>query len=273
MGELSHVSIIIPFKNAEAFLFACCASVENQTYPNWEALLIDDGATDSSVRIARRYTEQDPRFRLIASGRSDGLVKGPWWPRNVGLLEARFGLIAFLDADDLWHPRKLEKQIQAMRRHGAGLCTTSYFRFHATSGLIMERRVPPPMLQWSHLRLVNTIPLSSVLVRRCLLGDGFRPVVHEDHDLWIRLGEAVRPSFLNVTEPLMAYRIHQANLTGGLFRKLAMKRRQRRDWRMGGSGLMRIGLAQARYLLNGLFWRLRRCPITSMGFILDPEIR
>lgn len=273
MATDRSVSIIIPFQNGEAFLAGCCASVQNQTFPHWEAVLVDDGSIDSSAQIARRFVEGDDRFKLISSQRTDQITKGPWWPRNVGLQQARFNLVSFLDADDLWHPRKLELQMQAMQLHGADLCTTSYVRFQGTRGLIIEKRVPPVRPQSPRFRFVNTIPLSSVLIRRHLLGEGFRAVVHEDHDLWIRLMAAMKVSTYNVAQPLMAYRIHPANLTGGTFRKLGMKRRQYLNWNIGFSGMVAIANAQLRYLCNSLYWRLSRRSIASMGFSLDPEIR
>jgi len=107
------VSVIMPFLNVAAFLEEAIDSVRAQTYRHWELLLCDDGATDGSSMIARRYVELDPeRIRHLAH--DDGGTHGASATRNLGIAQARGDLIALLDGDDAWFPNKLEEQIDIL---------------------------------------------------------------------------------------------------------------------------------------------------------------
>ena len=262
------ISIIVPFRQAGGFLEACCLSIQQQTHPHWEALLIDDGIAheDNGTAIVERFAAADSRFRLINSQRPQGSSPGPWWPRNVGIRAARFSLIAFLDADDLWHPRKLEIQLLALQQSCWDICTTSYFRFDNQSGYVVERRTPPARLDLAQLTSINTIPLSTMMIRRELLGEGFHPVIHEDHDAWIRLFSQGNPTYYNSPEALAAYRLHRDNLTSGLARKLHLKRKQLASRQINIKALLQLILAQLHYLFLSLPWRMRRIRVASLGF-------
>lgn len=107
------VSVIMPFLNAAPFLEEAIESVRAQTYPHWELLLCDDGSTDGSSAIARRFAELDPtRIRHLTH--DDGETHGASAARNLGLRSARGDLVALLDGDDVWLPNKLEEQVAIM---------------------------------------------------------------------------------------------------------------------------------------------------------------
>ena len=104
------VSVIMPFLNVARFLDEAIESVRAQSYPHWELLLCDDGATDGSSDIARRYAALDPeRIRHLVH--PDGATHGASATRNLGIAAARGELIALLDGDDAWFPNKLEEQV------------------------------------------------------------------------------------------------------------------------------------------------------------------
>lgn len=104
------VSVIMPFLNVAPFLAEAIESVRAQTYPRWELLLCDDGGTDGSTEIARRYAALDPaRIRHLTH--ADGGTHGASAARNLGIAEARGEVIALLDGDDAWFPTKLEEQL------------------------------------------------------------------------------------------------------------------------------------------------------------------
>ena len=107
------VSVIMPFLNAAPFLEEAIESVRAQTYPHWELLLCDDGSTDGSTDIARRYASLDPaRIRYLTH--DDGATHGASATRNLGLRSARGELVALLDGDDVWLPNKLAEQVAIM---------------------------------------------------------------------------------------------------------------------------------------------------------------
>jgi teichuronic acid biosynthesis glycosyltransferase TuaG len=262
------VSIVIPFRNSAAFLTACCNSVIDQTYTHWEAILIDDNSRDESALIAAHFATLDSRFRLIASGRLPQDPAGPWLPRNQGLRVARGQYVAFLDADDLWLQDKLYCQIQLLQKGSYDLCVCSYFRFSDKNRQISERRQPPTGHWPSLLKIMNPIPLSTVVVRRELIRDGFRAVCHEDHDSWQRLFAARKVSYASCEKSLVAYRIHSKSLTGSWWQKLSMRQAMLQT----EAGHIRIiGWAlflfiHFIYQLQSLPWRLQRQLIESQGF-------
>ena len=103
------VSVIVPAYNAEPFLARTLRSALGQTYVALEIIVIDDGSTDSTAAAARAFAQGDKRVRVI-SVPNGGVAKA----RNIGISEAAGEIVAFLDADDLWHPTKLEHQMAAM---------------------------------------------------------------------------------------------------------------------------------------------------------------
>jgi glycosyltransferase involved in cell wall biosynthesis len=110
------VSVIIIFLNEERFLREAIESVFAQTYSNWKLLLVDDGSTDGSTAIARRYVEQYPeRVRYLQHEGHQN--RGTGASRNLGVRHAKGDYIAFLDADDVWLPYKLERQVATMASH------------------------------------------------------------------------------------------------------------------------------------------------------------
>jgi glycosyltransferase involved in cell wall biosynthesis len=110
------VSVVAIFLNAERFLEEAVASVLSQTHPRWELLLVDDGSTDRSSAIARRYAERHPeRIRYLEHSGHHNL--GMSASRNLGLANARGDYLALLDADDVWLPIKLERQVAILEAH------------------------------------------------------------------------------------------------------------------------------------------------------------
>ena len=122
MDEL--ISIIVPVYNAERHLAETIACVRAQTCREWELLLVEDGSADGSLAEIRRCMEEtgDPRIRLICQPSNMGAARA----RNRGLAEARGRYIAYLDADDLWVPEKLEKELRFLRARNAAFVFTGY---------------------------------------------------------------------------------------------------------------------------------------------------
>lgn len=122
MDEL--ISIIVPVYNAEKFIRETMDCVIAQTYPCWELLLVEDGSRDNSVEIIETYIRDsgEERIRLICQPENMGAAKA----RNRGLQEAKGRYIAYLDADDLWLPEKLEHELAFIREKDAAFVFTGY---------------------------------------------------------------------------------------------------------------------------------------------------
>jgi len=118
------ISIIIPLYNKEDWIIDTLASVENQTFTNWECLIIDDQSSDASCSLVRDYIKQKgTRYRLISKASS-----GQSATRNLGIGNATGKYIAFLDADDLWASNKLEVQIKQLESDAAAVCSLSAYQ-------------------------------------------------------------------------------------------------------------------------------------------------
>lgn len=119
MNEL--VSIIMPSYNTSEYVEESIKSVLNQTYTNWELIIVDDCSTDNSEEIIKQFTH-DVRIRFFKNEKNSGAAIS----RNLALREAKGKWIAFLDSDDLWEPEKLEKQIGFMRENDYKFSYTDY---------------------------------------------------------------------------------------------------------------------------------------------------
>lgn len=114
------VSVIMPSWNTSNFIAESIQSVIDQTYENWELIIVDDCSTDNTDEVVAKFT--DKRIRYFKNEKNSGAALS----RNRALREARGEWIAFLDSDDLWNPDKLEHQINFMNEHGYTLSYTEY---------------------------------------------------------------------------------------------------------------------------------------------------
>lgn len=118
------VSIVTPVYNVEKFIEETMDSVRAQSFEDWELLLVEDGSKDQTVSVILDYLERtgDGRIRMVRMEQNGGAARA----RNRGVLEARGRYVAYLDADDLWEPEKLEKQIRFMEERDAAFSFTGY---------------------------------------------------------------------------------------------------------------------------------------------------
>jgi glycosyltransferase involved in cell wall biosynthesis len=104
-----EVAVVIPAYNASPYLAQTLQSVVDQTHRALEIIIVDDGSTDETASICRRFAAGDPRFRLLSTAN-----RGVAAARNVGIEASTSGYIAFLDADDVWHPTYVERMLSAL---------------------------------------------------------------------------------------------------------------------------------------------------------------
>lgn|SRR5690554_2099909 len=181
-----RVSVIMPAYNAAGFIQQAIASVGQQNYPHWELIVIDDASTDNTGELIQAWQEKDARIRYMRLDNNSG---GAAVPRNKGIAEAQGRYIAFLDADDLWQPEKLEQQIHFMRLHNLAFSCSTYQVINAQQKPLRTIQ-PPAVLNYKHLLRNNPIGCSTVIYDAARLGHlQFAEVGHEDYDLWLRLAK------------------------------------------------------------------------------------
>ena len=206
------VSVVLATYNQAHWLAETIESVRAQTYADWELVVADDGSTDDTAAVVTRFA-RDHRIRCIAGAHAERAAA-----RNRAIAASTGELVAFLDADDTWHPEKLARQVAALAAAPeAGACY-AVARFVDGSGRPLDVRKPPRALSgliFPRLVRGNFIILASMMVRRrCLEAvgafDATLPVFGcEDWDLWLRL--ARRYAIVAVDEELVRYRVHDGN--------------------------------------------------------------
>lgn len=182
------VSIIVPVYNAENFIEETMDCVLAQTYTNWELLLVEDCSSDHTAARIRRYMERngDSRIRLIRQPSNMGAAKA----RNRGLKEAKGRYIAYLDADDLWVPEKLEKELIFMKEKNAAFAFTGYeFADEAGRGLGKIVHVPKTLTYKQALSNTTIFTTTVMFDLEKLTKDQLEmpSVKSEDTALWFRV--------------------------------------------------------------------------------------
>jgi len=141
------VSVIVPFWSAELFLEETIESVLAQSFQGWDPMLVDDGSTDSSLDIAVEHARKDPRVGTVTQEN-----QGAAAARNAGIVESEGKGIAFPDNDDLWHPEKLARQIEALKpfdnsRILVGTLETYFGRRRSQVGVIGSLKPNPESIR------------------------------------------------------------------------------------------------------------------------------
>lgn len=207
------ISIVIPTYNHAQFLGLALRSVVDQTYTNWEAIVIDNHSSDNTDEIVQGFN--DPRITLLKI-HNKGIIASS---RNMGIREAKGKWIAFLDSDDIWYPMKLERCMQKIES-GYDLVCHGELWVSEQNGLQRVREVfygPEARASFHSLLFEgNCISTSAVVVRRqCLIMvDCFNEckdlITAEDYHLWLKLARA-GSLFSFLPEILGEYTIHAGN--------------------------------------------------------------
>jgi glycosyltransferase involved in cell wall biosynthesis len=205
------VSVVMPVYNGEPYLREAIESILNQTFTDFEFIIVNDGSTDRTAEILTTYAAQDHRIRLVRNERNLGLIK----TLNKGGALAQGKYIARHDADDISLPERLARQVDYLEQHPeVGILGTAYYRMF-TDGQHSLRQ--PPLtdteIRW-RLLFGNIWCHPSMMFRRHLLTKG-EPIYNnffhaEDYELWLRLLKRTRAATLPV--PLVEYRVHERSI-------------------------------------------------------------
>jgi glycosyltransferase involved in cell wall biosynthesis len=213
------VSVVIPAFNASNTLEQTLLSVSAQTYRNLEIIVVDDGSADHTAAIARNFSNLDPRVRLLQ--KSNGGVASA---RNAGTQACGAEFVAFIDADDLWHPTKISKQMALLTASGSDMALVyAPFRRLDMSGMVLGSSRNHRVDGWVVNRhfYVNIIGNgSSILVRKHVLDEigGYSTRLREAgaqgcEDLLLQLQIALHYQFGTVPEYLVGYRQSPGNMS------------------------------------------------------------
>lgn len=179
------ISVIMPAYNADRFIAEAIRSVRAQTHKNWELLVLDDGSKDTTCQVVECLSREDPRIRLIRNEKNMGVAR----TRNRGFDLCKGAYVALLDADDVWHPGKLSKQLELLEQSGADFAYSAYAIVDAAGEKVRADYAVPGEVTFRELLKENVIGCSAVLLKGALLQDHrFRTdFFHEDYVLWLEL--------------------------------------------------------------------------------------
>lgn len=195
------VSIIIPTYNRAHLIERSIRSILNQTYEEFELLIVDDGSTDNTKEVVERI--KDSRIRYIPCGENGGAARA----RNIGIAEAQYDYIAFQDSDDEWHPDKLEKQMgvmmEASEDTGLVYCEYHYNGLGGREEITPDRKIPLEQKRghiFPYLLAGNMIGTPVMLVKReCFQKVGIfneKFPCLEDYELVLRIAREYRIEFI-----------------------------------------------------------------------------
>ena len=215
----SHlVSIVVPVYNASRFIDETINTVLDQTYTNWELLLIDDKSTDESVKLIKPYAAKDKRIKLLRNKKNSGAAVS----RNKGIDAAKGRYIAFLDADDLWSPTKLEKQAAFMQKQDCAFSFTGY-EFADENGKANGKKVHvPETITYKQALKNTTIWTSTVMLDMQAIS---KPTSHmpdigsEDTATWWKILKTISMAY-GLDQILSYYRRTKSSLSANKFYSL-----------------------------------------------------
>lgn len=209
--DFGLISIIMATYNAEKTIEQAINSVLNQTYPDFELLVVNDCSNDRTVELVEDIEAKDSRVRLISNAKNSGVS----YTRKHGLEEAKGSWIAILDSDDAWAPEKLEKQINLQKRMNADLLFTGS-AFMDSDGRPIDWYLHAPMeVTYRQLLKQNVLSNSSALVRKELYAKYYAAgdEMHEDFAIWLSILKEGKKAY-GVDEPMLIYRIAKSSKSG-----------------------------------------------------------
>lgn len=211
------VSIVTPVYNAEKFISETIDSIQKQTYKDWELILVDDCSSDSSYDIISEYMKNDKRIRYIKLEKNSGAAVS----RNTGIKNARGRFIAFVDSDDIWLPKKLEKQVKYMLDKNIGFTFTSY-RYMKEDGIKTNKVAKAPKkINYNGLLKNTIIGCSTVVLDRNIVGDFLMPLVKKGQDTatWLMILRNQKYAY-GIEEVLVDYRLVGNSLSSNKIKAL-----------------------------------------------------
>ena len=210
MEQSPLVSVIMPAYNSATFISEAIQSVLAQTHANLELLIIDDASSDNTIEIIKAFQRKDSRIKLFKNTSN----QGAGITRNTGIKEAKGAFTAFLDADDLWLPEKLNVQLEFMAMHDLAMTFSSY-NLMDESGILLNKKVKAlPVLTYQKLLKSNYVGNLTGIYNVEKLGKIYCPKLRKRQDwaLWLTILSKI-DSTKGIEKPLANYRIRENSIS------------------------------------------------------------
>ena len=208
-------SVILPVYNSQSFIEKTLLSLVNQSFKDFEVIIVDDGSTDETLSIANNFKNK-LNITLFKSGHTADVGKN----RNIGLDNSKGEFIYFIDSDDIWEPEKME-YFQSLFQKGNGFICSNAKVIDENDNIIKEKFFKNPdfdfNIKLSDLVKLNFVITSSLAIRKDVIGShrfyeepGF---IVEDYMFWLKLIESNPGLFID--KSFVRYRIHKSNFSLG----------------------------------------------------------
>lgn len=206
------VSVIVPVYNCRKYLKHTIASIENQTYKNWEVLIVDDASTDGSAEEIDRLAADNPKIKVWHLSENHGVS----YCRNFAMEQAEGRYLAFLDADDLWSKDKLSQQLFVMERDNLALSHTGYAFMNEKGFVLPVGKVQTDQqLDLASYMKTTQIGMSTVMIDRKKAGAFHFPEdreLCEDARVWMHFLRKGM-NFSGINDVLTLYRVRSNQLS------------------------------------------------------------
>lgn len=196
------VSIVTPAYNVEKYIEETINSVLNQTYQNWEMIIVEDCSKDRTYDIIQKFSKEDKRIKLFKNEKNSGVS----FTRNRAIDMAKGKYISFLDADDLWDKEKLEKQIAFMEQNNILLSYTGYRKMNSDGTFRGDIKVPEKLDYKELLKNCLIGFLTGVYNAEKLGKYYFKDVKAEDYIYWLEMIKKSKVAY-GLKESLASYRV------------------------------------------------------------------
>ena len=206
------ISIITPCYNSENFIAETIDSVLNQTYADWEWIIVDDFSKDNSVEIIKQFT--DPRIQLIVLNENAGAAQA----RNIAIEKSKGRYLTFLDSDDVWLPHFLETTIKYLIDNNEELVYASYQRHDENLNPMLDDFVAEDNIDFQRILYNCPIPMLTAMYDSQRIGKVLIPEVdmREDYAMWLEILKKT-PLAKAIKEPLAIYRIRESSYSRNKF--------------------------------------------------------
>lgn len=204
------VSVITPAYNCEDFLLQTIESVRNQSFTNWEHIIVDDHSTDNTRLVIDKAATEDSRIVPIYLGKNGGVANA----RNMGIKAARGKYIAFLDSDDLWMPHKLAKHMEYMEKHDCDFTYSNYQMIDYEGRFIKNVVYRKKRINYRQLLYSNQIGCLTAVIKSEIIKKTLMPnIKHEDYATWLTILKQYVKHAERLDDILASYRISNRSVS------------------------------------------------------------
>ena len=182
------ISIIMPVYNADKYIKDSIVSVINQTFSEWELLIIDDCSTDNSLEIINFYEKKDKRIKKFALNKNQGVSTA----RNIGINNSSGDYLAFLDSDDIWNANKLEIQYEFMKKNEIFFSYTHYKVFGSSTKIFCPNKINYELMLISCFIGCSTVMVNKKIIRKSFFEE-FK--IRNDWAFWLKILKSIKTGY------------------------------------------------------------------------------